>query len=151
MRVHVESVLECDANRVWSALTQVGTLQSISWPLITIAPHGGEALPDRWKEGATFRIRAFLWNCIPLGARSIHFERIDDASMTIQTREQDPLVRTWDHRMQVVPLDGDLCRYSDDIEIRGGPWTVFVWAFAQLYYGHRHRHWKQLARKPQEA
>jgi hypothetical protein len=147
MRAYVESILKCDACRVWPVLLLSDTLRHISRPVLTLAPLKGEQLPPRWEHGATIRMRCWLLSFIPLGARTIFLETVDAAEMTIQTREHDRLARTWDHRMQVTALPDGASRYSDEIVIHAGWRTVFLWAFANLYYRHRQRRWRRLARR----
>lgn len=151
MRACVETTLKCDAGRVWPVLLLSDTLRHISRPLLTLAPLKGEQLPPRWEQGATVRMRCWLRGFIPLGARTIFLETVDGAEMTIQTREHDSMAKTWDHRMHVSPLPDNKCRYSDEIVIHAGLLTVFLWAFANLYYRHRQRRWRRLARRLQQA
>jgi hypothetical protein len=36
--------------------------------------------------------------------------------------------------------------YRDQVTIQAGMFTPFIWLFAQLFYRHRQRRWRQLAR-----
>ncbi len=94
-------------------------------------------------------MKPYLFGFLPIGIRNLFWERIDDASRQMQTREHDPLIRRWDHRIAVEPADTSTCRYTDDVDIEAGLLTVPVWLFAQLFYRHRQHRWKSVARRLQ--
>ena len=90
-------------------------------------------------------MRSFLFGLIPLGTRLLFFERVDGRAREIQTRENDPLVRNWDHRITIREATGGQTLYSDRIEIDAGLLTPGVWLFAQWFYRHRQRRWQHVA------
>jgi len=147
MRVHVVSVLQCPAEAVWKKVCRSDLLCEVAWPLVTFEAIDSKSLPDIWVEGQTVRLRSRLFGIFPLGTRSLVFERIDTPRREIQTRETDPLVRRWDHLISVGQHDDNRATYSDDVEIDADWLTPFVWLFAQLFYRHRHRRWRRVARR----
>lgn len=152
MRVFVQSTLPCDADRAWAEVQTSRLLHEICWPLIKLRPGAGDtAIADRWQAGGTNRLRTAMLGVIPLGTRVLHWESIDPTRREMQTREHDPLVRRWDHRIQVEPLAPGQCRYTDDVEIDAGLLTWPVWLFAQVFYRHRQRRWRRVAKRIQDA
>ena len=151
MRVFVESILSCDADRAWAAVQTSALLLEVARPLITFRPLPGEALPERWAETMTVRCRSYLFGLVPLGTRTIFIERVDPEQREIQSREHDPLIRRWDHLVRVKPIGPAQCTYSDEIEIEAGPLTPLVWLFAQFFYRHRQRRWRAVAKRLQAA
>jgi hypothetical protein len=152
MRVFVQSELPCDADRAWEQVQTLALLREICRPLIRLAPARGAAeLPARWEAGSTVLLRPFLFGAIPLGTRSLHWERISPQQREMQTREHDPIVRRWDHRIQVESLGPGRCRYTDDVDVEAGVLTLPVWLFAQVFYRRRQRRWRQVARRIQAA
>jgi hypothetical protein len=152
MRVLVKSRLPCDADHAWAEVQTSALLREICWPLIRLAPAGGASdIAERWVSGATVQLRLFLCGFIPLGTRHLHWERIDQRQLEMQTREHDPLIRRWDHRIHVEPMGASQCRYTDDVEIEAGLLTLPVWLFAQWFYRHRQHRWKAVARRIQSA
>ena len=152
MRVLVQSEFPCDADRAWDAVQTNALLTEICRPLIGLKPGGGAArIPDRWSVGPAVGLRTYLLMFIPMGTRWLQWERIDHEAREMQSREHDPLIRKWDHRIHVEPLAEGRCRYTDDIEIDAGVLTLPVWAFAQLFYRHRQRRWQAVARRLQSA
>lgn len=149
MRVLVQSTLPCDADHAWDAVQTLALLREVCWPLIRLGPTRHAPLPERWQDGATVAMRPYIFGLVPLGTRWLHWERIDPAIREMQTREHDPLIRRWDHRIQVEPLTPGQCRYTDDVEIEAGVLTLPVWLFAQWFYRHRQRRWRRVARRLQ--
>lgn len=149
MRVVVESVFPCDADRAWDAVQTSALLCEVTAPLVTIRAAEGERLPVRWEHGSTLRVRSSLFGTIPLGTRTISFERIDPVARELQSRESDPLIRRWDHLVTIRPIAAGRCRYRDEIVIEAGWLTLGVWLFAQWFYRHRQRRWKRVAKRLQ--
>lgn len=150
MRVLVQSTLPCNAEAAWREVQSSRVLHEICRPLITLRPGPGETqIPERWQPAATVRLRPRLFGVIPLGTRTLHWESIDEVRREMQTREYDPLIRRWDHRIHVEPLAGSTCRYTDDVEVEAGMLTLPVWLFAQWFYRHRQRRWRRVARRLQ--
>jgi hypothetical protein len=147
MRVYVESVLPCEPDAAWEKVQTSALLLQIARPLVVLRPARGEELPERWRHGQTVRCRSYLFGVIPFGTRTLTFEHIDADGRTIQTRESDPLVRRWDHHIRAGATGDGRTHYADDVEIDAGVLTPLVWLFAQVFYRHRHRRWRAVARR----
>ena len=147
MKVLVESVLPCPAEKVWDEVQRSSLLLEVILPLVRVAPVDAASFPKRWEHGTAVRCKSYLFGIIPLGTRTIFFERIDDATREIQSREHDPLIRRWDHLVRVQPAAEGGTHYRDEIDIDAGWATVFVWLFAQGFYRHRQRRWQRVARR----
>jgi len=145
VKVDVSTELDCSADKAWDAVRTSALLLHVIWPLATIGP-AGNALPPRWTEGETIQCRPLILGFIPVGIRTLHFERIDDTRRAIQSREHDTLVRRWDHRISIEPRGESRAFYRDEIEIDAGFVTGLVWAWASMFYRHRQRRWRALAR-----
>lgn len=148
MRVFVQTTLPCDADAGWQRVLTTSLLREICRPLVRLAPERGAAeLPERWPEAGTVRLRPYLFGFIPIGVRVLGCERVDHERREIQTREYDPLVRRWDHRIQFEPYGDGASRYTDEVEIDAGWLTLPVWLFAQAFYRYRQRRWRRIARR----
>ena len=68
---------------------------------------------------------------------------------TLRDNGEGVLMRRWDHRITLQPLSDGRTLYTDDIEViaRHLPWlmTPLSALFAQVFYRHRQRRWRQLA------
>lgn len=147
MRVYIESVLPCPAEKVWNEVQRPALWLEIVRPLVRAVPVDGEGFPERWLQGATMRCKCYVFGIIPLGTHSVYLERVDSATREIQSRERDPLIRRWDHLIRVQPTDDGWTHYSDEIIIEAGWLTFLVWLFAQWFYRHRQRRWRQVAHR----
>ena len=146
MRVVVESVLPCPAERAWEEVRTSRLLREVAAPVVTFRPADGGDLPAVWPAGRTVAVRCKLFGVLPLGIHSIHLERIDPEAREIQSRESDPLIRRWDHLVSIQDRPDGRCRYRDVVDIDAGPLTAAVWLFAQCFYRHRQRRWRRVAR-----
>ena len=147
MKVYVESVLECSSDKIWDEVQKSSSFLEVIYPLVKVTPLPSQAFPQRWRAGSTVKCKSYVFGLVPLGTRSVFFERIDQAQREIQTREHDPLIRRWDHLIRVRAADSGQTRYIDEIHIDAGLLTVAVWLFAHWFYRHRQRRWKGIARR----
>ena len=146
MRVYVKSILDCSPELVWDEVQTSALLVEVAWPLVRLVPTDPPELPRRWDRGRPVRLRSYLFGFIPLGTRTVAFDRIDAERREIETREHDPLIRRWDHTMRVWPIGGRTL-YSDDIEIEAGILTLPVVLFAHWFYRHRQRRWRTVVQR----
>lgn len=146
MKVDVSTVLDCSIDRAWDELQKSALLQHVAWPLARIAPAEGHSLPERWSEGMTVHCRPYIFGFIPVGVRTLHFERIDHARREWQTRERDPFVRKWDHLITISADRDGRTVYRDQIDVDAGPTTLLVWTWTNWFYRHRQRRWRALAK-----
>ena len=145
MKVDVSTVLNCSAEKAWDEVQKSSLLLHVMWPMAAIVPADRPGFPERWSEGLTVRCKIFLFGFIPLGTRVLHFERIDQDSREIQTREHDPLVRRWDHVISIKPRNAHQSIYRDVIEVDAGGLTFLVWVWVNWFYRCRQRRWRALA------
>lgn len=147
MWIDVQSELPCDPQRAWEEVQKVRLLQEVCAPLAQILPEHGRELPVVWHAGEIVHCRMKLFGFLPMGTRTLYFERIDPLTRQIQTRETDRLVRHWDHLISFTYAPDGRCLYRDQIEVHAGLLTPLVWLFAQCLYRHRHKRWQRVARR----
>ena len=145
MKVHVESVLDCPPQKIWAALTHSASFLRVIKPIVSVKPLSPSQHPKKWQEDSAVFIKPYLFGLIPMSEKKIYFETIDHDSRFIQTRESDALVKVWDHSISVNPQGEYQTKYADTIEIKAGIFTPLVWLFAEYFYRHRQRRWKELA------
>jgi hypothetical protein len=76
----------------------------------------------------------------------LHFVRIDDAAMTLSSRESGGLLRRWNHDIIVTASGDSRCNYRDSIDIDAGVFTPLVVLYANWFYRIRQRRWRAFAR-----
>jgi hypothetical protein len=145
MLVDVSTVLNCSAAKAWNEVQKTSLFLYVIWPLVRVVPTGAP-FPERWSEGLTIQCKSFVFGVIPIGVRTLHFEKIDQKNYEIQSREHDPLIARWDHLVAIKLLDDSRSIYRDTIDIDAGRLTVVVWAWANWFYRHRQRRWRALAK-----
>jgi hypothetical protein len=145
MMVDVSTVLNCPAAKAWNEVLKSSLLLHVIWPLARVVPIGAP-FPERWSEGLTVQCKSYVFGVIPIGVRTLHFEKIDEKNYQIQSREHDPLIARWDHLVSIKPLDDNRSIYRDTIEIDAGSLTFVVVAWANWFYRYRQHRWRALAK-----
>jgi hypothetical protein len=145
MVVDVSTILNCSAAKAWKEVQKSSLLRHVIWPLARIVPVGAP-FPERWSEGLTIQCKSFVFGVIPIGVRTLDFEKIDHKNYQIQTREHDPLIARWDHLISIKPLDDTRSIYRDTIDIDARNLTFVIGAWANWFYRHRQRRWRGLAK-----
>lgn len=137
MTVRRTSVFPAGREAVFEKLRHLETLQFIAAPYAAFEP-AGEAV-SVWTAGSrcSFRFRLFCF--IPFGVHTIHIVQMDQDG--IRSREGNRHVPVWNHWIRLRPLDREHTEYTDEVEIRAGWKTVFVWLWARAFYAHRQRKW----------
>lgn len=77
-------------------------------------------------------------------AQFIRIERFD--MNTVQSREHNEHVPVWDHKITLTNK-GEETEYTDEVEIRAGWKTRFIWLWARAFYAHRQRKWIRLLKE----
>ena len=143
MIVRKTSVFPAPRDEVLSRLQRLETLQYIAAPYATFTSVS-ETADFRWETGASSEYRFKLFGIIPFGIHTIRIERFDQDG--IQSREHNRHVPVWDHLIVLKDL-GDRTKYTDEVVIRAGWKTFFVWLWAGAFYAHRQRKWIRLLKK----
>ena len=143
MIVRKTSVFPAPRDEVLSRLQRLETLQYIAAPFASFTPVN-ETAGFIWETGAVSEYQFKLFGIIPFGIHTIRIERFDRDG--IQSREHNRHVPVWDHLIILKDL-GDQTEYTDEVVIRAGRKTVFVWLWARAFYAHRQRKWIRLLKK----
>ncbi|WP_420426780.1 hypothetical protein [Algiphilus sp.] len=147
MLARIDRHFDCSAEVFWEQIMQPRSLVFVAAPLLVFVPAEGGTLPARWEEGVPYELRLYFLHVLPLGRHTIRLVRIDPATHTIQSEESGQLARVWNHRIHFEDVAPGRVHYVDEIEIRAGVLTPFIWLFAQLFYRHRQRRWVQWLRR----
>ncbi len=144
MKVHVESIFDCSTDEAWNHVTTVKLLYYVIYPLAEFRL-SFDTTSTIWLEDHTYIGDSYLLGFIPIGKRSIYLQSINPKNYQIQSRENGEIgLKKWDHLLSFKSLPDEKCLYTDTIEIEAGPFTIFYWLFAQIFYHHRHKRWKIL-------
>jgi hypothetical protein len=139
--ITVSSTCSTTVERMFPLLKQLNTLQQIASPYASFAPVDGSQNLT-WQPGETYRFHFRLFGLIPFGIHTIQV--VDFAPGGILTREGNPHVPVWNHRILLETMDEQTLRYTDEVEIGAGWKTPFVSLWARIFYRHRQRKWRKL-------
>ncbi len=140
MIVRKSSVFPASRDMVFEKLQKIETLQTIAKPYASFEPVG--AVNPVWSASSTSAYRFRLFCMIPFGTHTIHIVRFDAEG--VSSREGNKHVPVWNHDIRMIPLDDKHTEYTDQVEIRAGWKTLFVWLWAKAFYAHRQRKWIKL-------
>ncbi len=136
MIVQKTSVFSASRGTVFRKLQQLETLQYIAKPFASFEPVGEEMRV--WAVGSTSSYRFKLFGFIPYGTHTIRILRFDLDG--VSSREGNEHVPVWDHKITLRDR-GNETEYTDEVQIRAGWKTVFIWLWANAFYAHRQRRW----------
>jgi len=145
MRVKLSCLLDVPAERARAEVQTSRLLDHVAWPLQAFEPVDPPVLPERWAEGR-YLVRLRMLGVLPIGTQWIVITTPERGPDRYRVRDNGhgSLVSTWDHLVTIEPLSPTRCRYTDEVEVRAGVLTPFVWVVAQLFYRHRQRRWRAL-------
>jgi ligand-binding SRPBCC domain-containing protein len=150
MKVELSTTLQAPADQVWRWVQRPALLNWVAVPLVRFRAIQPTTLPEVWADGEV-RVSMLLFGVLPIGSQVIRVHREEEqdgaqpARYLVDMGEGD-LVKTWHHRIRVVPERAGTTHYTDSVVVEAGPLTLFVWMFAQVFYRHRQRRLRALAR-----
>lgn len=148
MKISLSTDIRLSPETVWREVQTPDLLKHIAWPLIRF--QFMEPVPANINDDERFKVGLMLFGVVPLGKQWIVPSAYEDELLPWPKRLRDngysKLVRTWDHWITVAPNDSGGTRYLDEVEIKAGIFTPVVWAFAWVFYRHRQRRWRGLAK-----
>lgn len=150
MKIDLACQLPCSMAQAAAQARRPRLLHHVAHPLVRFRPQQPQQLPDTWQEGC-YEMRMYLFKLIPLGRQSIviSFPKYG-GGFALRDNGHGSLVRRWDHLITLTPNGAGTC-YRDQVTIEAGWLTGPVWLFAQLFYRHRQRRWRQLAARDFEG
>ena len=143
MVVRRMSRLQAPADTVWAAVKRPETLVHVTRGFMSF----DGPVPTSWAPGEPIVTHPRMFGRIPMSAHTIVVTAVDDERRELRTEEHGGVVRSWRHRIAVVPDGPDACHYSDAIDIDAGVATPAVAAWAHAFYRWRHRRWRPYARE----
>ncbi|BDW81000.1 hypothetical protein MACH24_04380 [Erythrobacter sp. Dej080120_24] len=148
-RVSLTTELDCSPDDAWQHVQTTRLLQHIAAPLIRFLPVARQEFPEIWTEGE-YRAWMFLFGVIPLGWQAIviTLPEPEGNSRFVRDNGYSLLIRRWDHWITIEPAgDGTRTRYTDTVHVDAGLLTPLIAGFAKVFYAHRQRRWRALARR----
>ena len=150
MKVELSTTLKAPAEQVWRWVQRPALLHWVAAPLVKFRPIQPTTLPEVWEDGEV-RVSMLIFGVLPMGTQVIRIHREeglagDRSARSLVDMGEGDLVKAWHHRIRVVPESAGTTHYTDSVVVEAGPLTLFVWMFAQVFYRHRQRRLRDLAR-----
>ena len=88
-----------------------------------------------------------LFGIVPIGRQIVGIEFPDarDGVKRLRDNGRSAIIRRWDHMIEIAPEQAGT-RYVDRLEVDAGGLTAPIAFFARLFYAHRQKRWRRLAR-----
>lgn len=137
------TVLEASADAVWAAVKTPSAFRTVTRGLLAMPVI--RRRQDEWREGETVVGWVFLFGFLPFSRHHLHVASIDESTRTLSSREFGGVIKTWNHDIEINPIDAKTCRYRDRIEIEAGIMTPVIVVYARWFYRMRQRRWRALA------
>ena len=145
LTVKKSSVFPAAKDEIFRRLQKLKTLQYIAHPYATFkSVDDTEELT--WQEDSAFAFHFKLFALIPFGVHTIKVIQFD-IEKGIYTQEGNKHVPVWNHKIILEKIDENTTKYTDIVEIQAGWKTLFVYLWANSFYAHRQRKWKQLLKR----
>ncbi len=149
MKLSRSTIIDLPPEMVWAKVQTASLLQHIAWPLVRFVPVGEESL-EMFKPGGRYQVKVRLFGFIPFPAQwivtSVHEPEGNQWPKRLRDNGYSALIKTWDHWIIVEPAPNGATQYADEVEVSAGLMTPFIWAYAKVFYWHRQRRWRGLAR-----
>ena len=106
---------------------------------------GAEEWPEVFEEGQVLETKLLLFNVIPAWKHRLRLIRVDHENIEIASQEDGGFVRRWNHRKWIEDQSERSCMYTDEIDIRAGLLTWFIWAYAHVFCRYRQKRMRRMA------
>lgn len=147
MRVRVSTHLAAPPEDIWRHVRTTKLLRHVAAPIIIFTSREPGGFPETWPPSA-HRVWLWLFGFIPFGPQTVNIEIGAEGDGVYRARDNGSglIARVWDHHISIAPEDAG-ARYSDEVRIEAGLLTLFVWAFAAVFYRWRQMRWRALVRR----
>jgi hypothetical protein len=145
MLVRLRTELPCSHEIAAAEVRKPRLLEHVASPLVHFEPIDPPVFPQYWSEG-TYWVRLRILGFIPFGKQAVRvsFPPVDQG-FAVRDNGYSALIKAWDHHITIRP-SATGCSYEDQVRVSAGILTPIVWLFAVIFYRHRQRRWRKLAR-----
>ncbi|MGH2907082.1 MAG: hypothetical protein ACRDKI_09995 [Solirubrobacterales bacterium] len=146
--MRVSTDLPVAADRAFELAHKLALFEYVVWPVLRLAVSDEQralaADPEGFSIGDDFSARLWFFQVIP--AWMHHLKIVADGDLELYTNERSGPARLWNHRLTFVPTGESSCRYTDAVEIEGGPLGLGTAVFIHVFFRYRQWRWRQLTR-----
>jgi ligand-binding SRPBCC domain-containing protein len=149
MKVSISTIIALPPEEVWQRVQTPQLLQHIAAPLIHFTIIDPPAL-SLFADGDRFLVGLKIFGVLPYGKQwivpTLHLPSDGAWPKKLRDNGHSALISKWDHWITVEPNGHGNTLYRDEVEIKAGLLTPLIWLFAHIFYRHRQRRWRALAK-----
>lgn len=153
MRVLLKLRLDCEPETAWAKLHDPATFAQVMRPLVQVSSAEPGGFGETWSTGEhALKLRAL--GIIPMGTQTVRLSWREGNATGINilrdtgraTSGMLTMLRDWDHRMALSPLDDGRTLYRDQLRVKAGLLTPLVWPAMWMFWQWRASQLRRLAR-----
>lgn len=143
--IELSTRLPVPPDELWAQVRRPALLVYVAKGLLGFEPLEPRTFPEVWEAGA-YRTGLWAFGWFPVGWQviGIEYPPSPHGRLVLRDNGYGPLIKTWDHFIEIVPDDGG-SHYTDRVHIDAGWLTKPVSAFAMFFYRHRQERLRALA------
>lgn len=145
VRIIISSILKSSSEKIWNKILNIETLTHICKPMATFKPLSKKQ-NLKWETDKEYIFKLFIYGFIPFGNHKIVLEKLDRNDKVIVSKEHNGIVKIWNHKITMENEENNTIKYTDEVEIYAGAFTLFVAAWGRLFYKHRQKKWQKIAK-----
>jgi len=144
IKIIISSTLNNSAEKIWNKLLNIETLIEIYKPMATFKSNLNEK-EMKWEINKEYIFKLFIYGFIPFGDHKIILKKLDKENKIILSNEHNKIVKIWNHLIFMENVGENEIKYTDEVEIYAGIFTLFTAIWAKLFYKHRQKKWKRIS------
>ena len=144
IKIIISSTLNNSAEKIWNKLLNIETLIEICKPMATFKSNLNEK-EMKWEIDKEYIFKLFIYGFIPFGNHKIILKKLDKENKIILSNEYNKIVKIWNHLIFMENVGENEVKYTDEVEIYAGIFTLFTAIWAKLFYKHRQKKWKRIS------
>jgi hypothetical protein len=144
IKIIISSTLNNSTEKIWNKLLNIETLIEICKPMATFKLKINEK-EMKWEINKEYIFKLFIYGFIPFGDHKIILKKLDKENKIILSNEYNKIVKKWNHLIIMENLGENEIKYTDEVEIYAGIFTIFTAIWAKLFYKNRQKKWKRIS------
>jgi len=141
----IQTYFNTSTEKAWNTLKKKDTFLFITHGFLGFI--GSKNWPGEFYEGQEIDTRFVFFHIFPAWKHYLRVVRLDNNSKELYSNEKGGPIKIWNHLIKIEPEADQSCKYTDQIEIKAGLLTPFVWGYAHIFYRYRQHRWKKLIQK----
>ena len=146
IKITICSKLDNSVNKIWDRILNIETLVEICKPMAAFKIITKENIKT-WELNIEYTFKLFIYGFIPFGNHKIILETIDTEKNIIKSKERNNIVKIWNHKITIENYGGKITKYTDEVEIYAGIFTLVIAFWGIIFYKHRQKKWKKIAKE----